>query len=233
MTFLELCRALRQEAGIPSSTNGPSTVANQTGEMKRIVDWVNNAYLDIQSMHDDWRFMRRRFEFTLTVNQREYTRQQVIAAAGLTTGIMAYVPDSMRIYLPAEGIETEWWLCHVDDWDVFRDTFLFGAHQQVTGRPRHVAVSPSVSIVFDVIPDAAYRFYGDYVTEPTLMQVDSDVPILPEWAHGIIIWHALLRYAGFEESSAQYAHAKNMYEALLYRLEERELPGICAPTPIA
>ena len=46
MTFLELCRRLARE--VDASGSGPSAVTGQTGENRRIVDWVASAWQDIQ-----------------------------------------------------------------------------------------------------------------------------------------------------------------------------------------
>ena len=63
MNFLSLCKRLRQEAGYSGS--GPSSVTNQAGESKRVVDWINDAWLDIQGMRSDWRFMLEPFSVSL------------------------------------------------------------------------------------------------------------------------------------------------------------------------
>lgn len=233
MNFLGLCKQLRQEAGIPSNVNGPTSVAGQTGEMKRIVDWVNQSYVDILSMHETWRFMRAPFQFDLTVGSRTYSKAAVKAAAGLTNDIMTYVVHSLRLYLPSEGIESEHELIHVPDWDEFRSQFLLGPGVTTSGRPRFFSIDSGDNLVFNVLPDQAYRVYGDYVIEPAYMTADADVPLLPSWSHMIIVWYALLKYAGFEESSPQYTHAMNMYESMLNRLEMRELPAIFLPDPLA
>ena len=55
MNFLQLCQRLRQETGI--SDSGPGTVTGQTGDMKRIIDWTNDAWLRLQTLRPDWFFM--------------------------------------------------------------------------------------------------------------------------------------------------------------------------------
>ncbi|RLC09555.1 MAG: hypothetical protein DRI24_21580, partial [Deltaproteobacteria bacterium] len=66
MNFLQLCKRLRQEAGLTGS--GPSTVVDQTGISKQIVDWVNTAYVDVLSQHANWHFMQDDFSFNTTAS---------------------------------------------------------------------------------------------------------------------------------------------------------------------
>jgi hypothetical protein len=56
MNYLELAQKLRRKCRV--SGTGPSAVTNQTEEYNRLLDWINEAYLEIQRMHVDWRFMR-------------------------------------------------------------------------------------------------------------------------------------------------------------------------------
>jgi hypothetical protein len=56
MTFLELCKRVRADAGISGDM---ATVLNQQGMMAKLVNWVRQADLDIQRMHTSWAFMWR------------------------------------------------------------------------------------------------------------------------------------------------------------------------------
>lgn len=70
--FLQLCQKLRQEAGIAG--NGPLTTVGQSGELGRLVDWIQQGYNDIQEKHEDWDFLRYDFSLPLTIGQSIYPR---------------------------------------------------------------------------------------------------------------------------------------------------------------
>lgn len=74
MNFLQLCQRLRQETGI--SDSGPSNVTSQTGDMKRLVDWVQDSWMRIQTLHRDWQFMW--FEDSLTDTGSEVARPDAV-----------------------------------------------------------------------------------------------------------------------------------------------------------
>ena len=72
MNNLQLCQRLRQEAGIAG--NGPATTVDQPGELGRIVNWISQAYEDIQNNDLAWRFLRWTFTLPLTYQQSTYSR---------------------------------------------------------------------------------------------------------------------------------------------------------------
>ena len=69
MNFLDLCQRLVQETGI--ADGGPATVTGQTGDMARVVDWINDSWLKIQSMRADWNWAWG--TGTATLNAGAYT----------------------------------------------------------------------------------------------------------------------------------------------------------------
>lgn len=73
-TFIQLVQRFRTEAG--ASGSGPITVVGQTGELGRLVNWLNTAWLDIQMMRRDWEWMRKSCAFTTVAGQATYTPAQ-------------------------------------------------------------------------------------------------------------------------------------------------------------
>ena len=64
MTFLELCQTVRQEVGV--SGTGPTTVLNQEGQLKVIVDFVADSDFQIQILWEDWEFLWAQYSSTLS-----------------------------------------------------------------------------------------------------------------------------------------------------------------------
>ena len=61
MNFLALCQRAAQECGVASGTaiqTALPTVVGATGSLGRIVNWVNDAWTDVQMAKDDWDWMR-------------------------------------------------------------------------------------------------------------------------------------------------------------------------------
>lgn len=91
MNYLQLCNLTRQNCGISGSDL--VTVAGQTGEMLRLTNWVNEAWMDLQTMRQDWEWMRKSMTFTTVAHQIGYTPTQI----GLTDFGM-WSRDTFRNY---------------------------------------------------------------------------------------------------------------------------------------
>ena len=76
MNFLELCRRTVEKCGISGSLTSTS---GQIGEMLRVVNWVNEAWHDIQLSQSNWDWMRYEFSFQTIAGQQEYTTAQANA----------------------------------------------------------------------------------------------------------------------------------------------------------
>ena len=74
MNYLALVNRLRQECGV--SANDLTTTVGQSGEAKRCADWINEAWLDLQTMRQDWLWMRANVAFQTVYGQSTYTPAQ-------------------------------------------------------------------------------------------------------------------------------------------------------------
>ena len=71
MNLLQLTNQTRVECGVSGPTL--SSVQNLTGESARILAWVQQAWIDVQTSKEDWLFLRETFEFNTVASQWEYT----------------------------------------------------------------------------------------------------------------------------------------------------------------
>lgn len=221
-TFLELCTQYRLEAGIDGT--GPTTVVGNTNtEYARIVNWINKAYVDIQNKHDDWHFMWSDFSFNTVAAQGDYSYDEVTGS--LTDRVARYDLCSLRYYLTSAGVAQEQHLVY-NDWRVFMDTWRLGSTRTTQGAPLYFTVDRGKGLRLSLIPDDDYTITGEYYKAAAKMAADADEPILPEEFHELLIWWAMVNYAGFEETSFQYRHAQNMVALMMPKLERQERPGI-------
>jgi hypothetical protein len=65
MTFLELCQMTARQTGTiqspPAGTALPTTVVGQVHRLQQIVEFVREAYIDIQNAHRMWRWLNSEF----------------------------------------------------------------------------------------------------------------------------------------------------------------------------
>lgn len=90
MNYLELCKRVHQELGagdgsLPGTV--PTTVTGQAGDLLRIAGWVQRAWEDIQSTHEDWLFLQREGTLATVVNQQAYTITVTSETAQTASGV--------------------------------------------------------------------------------------------------------------------------------------------------
>ena len=192
MTFLELCKRTIEKCGISGSI---ATVTGQTGESLRVVNWVDEAWRDIQGSQSNWDWMREDFSFQSVASTQSYTP----TAAG-ATDFGKWHKDTLRIYLTSTGVSDDSFLC---EWDyrTFRDLYMFGVQQ--TGKPVVFAEKPGThALLLGSIPDAVYTVYGEYQLAATAMTADADIPSMDEQFHMAIVHLARMKYAAYEAAGA-------------------------------
>lgn len=211
MNYLQLVQRLRQECDIPGS--GPSTTIGQTGEMKRLCDWINQAWVEIQEYRPDWEWMRKDMSFNTVNGTNTYSPTTI----GLTD-FASWRTDSFRIYYTATGIANQIILQQFE-YNTFRDYYLLGARTITYARPVAIAQAPNKSLVLGLVPNDVYTVSGEYFSVPVEFTADADIPAMPTRWHMAIVYKAMMKYAMFESAPEVYQQADALYSAMINRVE--------------
>ena len=230
MNFLALAQKLVEKSGM--SGNGPVSVAGQTGEMKRAVNWINEAWLNIQEMREDWDWMRGSVSFQTVAQKATYTAQEA-GIDDLAEWLMNTSVCTFRIYDTDVGVRSEIFLSYIN-YDSYRDTHMYGNMRVSYGRPIYVTVTPDMSIGLGQIPDTNnYTIVGDYFKTPSQMTSDTDVPALPSRFHMAIVYLAMVYYGEFEQDDYVRQTSKENFNAMLSRMNVAQLPEMAARGALA
>jgi hypothetical protein len=224
MTFLQICQRLRQEAGV--SGIGPASVLNQTGEMKRIVDWVNTAWEDIQLTRPNWNWMRADFSFDTTLDDYDYTA----AEAGITTRFSQWDTDTIKSFRTSVGVSNEFELGELL-YSRYRSIYLVGP--QPSGTPICFSLAPDKKLLLGPKPDGVFTVSGQYWKTPQVLAVDDDEPEMPAEFHMLIVWKALENYGYYESAPECEARGKKYGNRYMNRLELNQLPDVMMAEPLA
>lgn len=197
----------------------PSTVTDQTGRLRKLVDWVITSWNDIQIMHDDWRWMRTTYSGAVTQGTSKYT-----AASFSLTRFTKWVKDpySVTLYATASGVADEGDILFIP-WDRWR--LLYDRGTQTQNRPVHWSISPADEFCLGPVPDAAYMVRGEYIKGPQTLAANSDIPELPTRFHLIIVWHALIMMARFDEGVFQAGYAAQQFQQMMRALSRDQRPA--------
>lgn len=221
-TFLELCQSVRQECGVAGT--GPTSVENQVGILKKIVDRTARAWVDIQTSRPYWKFLRNQGSFQTVAGTRTY---DVLTALNIST-LDKFDRNNTYLYLTSTADEKNLiWM----PYDLFRARY----RTFPSGRPTRITEQPGRVLGFDTTPDAVYTVTYDYWMTPELLTENTDVPAIPEHFHDVIVWKAVMMFAGNETATDLYAYAKQMYTPMFTQLclDQGDLPQQRADYPLA
>jgi hypothetical protein len=227
MTFLQLCQRTREKCGI--SGNGPVTTASQTGELLRVVNWVNEAWEDLQNDQDTWNWMRAPFSFTTTAGKQSYSPASDLALQ--LPNFQGWHLDTLRCFNTATGPQDEQFLA---PWDYQQFRNFYEYQVRPNGRPMVAAVQPwDRSILLGNTPDDVYTVRGEYQLAARPFANDADVPGLPGEYHMLIVYGAMQKYAAYENANEVAAEAVRAYARLKGRLSQNQLMGLSFGAPLA
>lgn len=218
-SFLQIVQKTARESGTFSSV--PSGVTGQTGRNEKVVNWVIDAWTDIQNSEDQWRWQRKEFSNVLSVGTFKYT-----ALSFNLTNHSRWVddPESMTIYLTATGVSDENAL-GVISFETWR--IKYGRGTQTSQRPTEYAITPANEIAVGPAPDVVHTILGQYYQGAQVLAADADIPECPIRFHDVIAWLALMRLHAADEAAEQFTRVKeDKYEPLLNNLKRDQLPEL-------
>lgn len=230
MNLLQLCNRLILEAGMSTSASAMTTTVNQTGELARVVNWIQAAWIDIQSMHQDWQWMRKSASFATVDGQSTYT-----PGNGLDINITDFgmwTLDTARNYVTAVGNLSEIFMSYIG-YEEWRDSYQYGALRYAKSRPTVFTITPDKSIGLGTVPTGDYTVTLDYFARPSEMADDTSEPGLPSQFHLAIVWRALMMYGTFEAAIESYQRGQAEFNIMSSRLEIDRLPPIQMGGPLA
>lgn len=106
MNYLALCQKVHELIGGGPGEPGtsPTTVTGQTGELLRIVNSVNQAWIDLQLMQRDWRWMNKIGTMATVNGTRDYAITATSQAAFSLTGIVRTASTATATAAAAHGL---------------------------------------------------------------------------------------------------------------------------------
>lgn len=227
MNFLQLVNRTRQECGASGGSTPLGSAQNQLGESKRFADWVNAAWLDIQTSKDNWDWMREEFQFTLTPQKQTYTATE----AGVGSSFGNWKVDSFRLASQVDLVDEQ--LLNFLEYATFRNLYQYGSMRTTYSRPVVMTVTPGKDLAFGAVPDLAYIAVGEYYRAPASMTSDTTPPDLPERFHMAVVYRAMMYYGGYESAPEVYQRGEMEFKRLMNRLEIDQLPTLVSGAPLA
>ncbi len=236
MTFLELARRLALECGMTASASIPAAVTSQTGNLLKAVNWLGDAWNELQTSNDNWRWMRSRFTLPTVASTSEYAytdATDVIASATISRFARWIVMDPYnppKAYLTSSGIGSQYHLGFLS-WEDFQQVYRIGTEQE--GPPVHVTIDPQNNLVFGPTPNDIYTITGEYQKSPQILAANGDTPELPARFHMLLVYEAMRIYANDQVAQEVMNRAVTQGNRLLSMLQLDQLPAPRVGGPLA
>jgi hypothetical protein len=220
-TWLDLSKALRREAGVQG--DGPSSVENQQGMYANIVQWIDQAWLHVQGLHNNWDFMWA--TGTITSNgSRDYVLSPVPGRI---------YPRSIRATdgVPIDGPVVDGDIVvpkasHVDfiDWLRFNELYkLYDGSKEQPPTVMTLLPNPRGTVRFSDRVPAGWTITFEYQAEPSRFANGSAHTTIPDPYDDIVVFKGLIDYGLFYNAPEAVQHGQARYEDLLGTLRERHL----------
>ncbi|HWV16056.1 MAG TPA: hypothetical protein VN030_11565 [Cellvibrio sp.] len=195
MNFLELVKKAWRDCG--QTGDGPAAVTGVAGHQLRFVNWVREAWKDIQRESSEWSFLKIRATCTLTAGQENHTSGDLLITDLLKPlAVLIFVSDQwLPLNLIISSQSSDEWL----------------RANKSSGQPCVVYFDNGV-FSFDTLPDKNYQLRIYYKRTPQELVANTDVPICDAAYHDTITYLAKKKYALFDEDQALLTEANEAYE---------------------
>ncbi|MGQ7248289.1 phage adaptor protein [Halomonas sp. V046] len=203
MNFLQLCKRLRQEVG--AAGDGPAAVTGQHGEYQRLIDWVRQAWLEIQQEQDEWRFNWAQASIELDADFREYSPP---------VDLDRWDRSTLRVNgRPLREVA----------WSVFRDWYREDSEREW---PTDITRLPNGNLRMDSSPAQLSWLTFEYWRTPQQLVANIDQPRMPSQYHMVIVYRAMLAYALYENAPEVATAARAGETKITAEMMRRELPAV-------
>ncbi len=224
MNFIQLVIRFHEEAGIAGA--GPTSTVNQLGQHKKSINWVQQAWVDIQNKRPNWEFMREEFTFDTIAGQRDYKADDVSI-----TDLRLWDLESFLLYDKSIGETDQKKIINIS-YSYWRNVYRAQMNIRPLDRTQYLTVLPTNVIRFEPNPDIVYTIDGEYKRSSQFFIADADVPTnLPDAFHMVIVWQALKNYASSENAAEVMDQAETNFDILMNRLEIEQLPQMAEDRP--
>lgn len=196
MDFQELAKETRRLSGVGGT--GPANVEIATGMELKIVNYVSNAWIDIQTNPKSWKWMWEDYEVDLQPGPGTQPLQTILN----TREYMLVDVDNTRVetyrsYKTSLGVTDRQWMTWVP-WRQFKRRY--GVIDETANRPIQASRKPTGDLVLYPKPDDIYSIEFESFTRPQILVTNVDVPLMPSEFHMLIVYEALKRFGKAENA---------------------------------
>lgn len=226
MNRLQLVQRVHQESGL--STTAPVATLNQSGMSAKLVNFVDEAWEEIQNSETTWRFANASTGGSLISGTDTYNP---VSAWGIAAEPARWIQDwrAAYVYRTADGLGSRQFLTYLP-WEQFRGMNI----PVVSGTPIYWTVQPDGDVQYFPRPNVAgLASVHEFYAANQMLAADGDIPRCPVKFHLAIAWCAVKLYCGHDNAAELYGHAAKQADQYMDRMRASELPQMGSPGALA
>lgn len=202
MNYLLLVQELWRESG--SGGRMPTTVLNQVGESLRLVNWIRQADVYIQSLYTDWNFLWAQSSFTTVDGVFIYSAAEPVGKFDRDTWKIRGERVACHEYIDVKG----------------------QARDATSGVPYQVVLLPDRTIRVDGNPNDEYLVEYDYFGATRQMELANEaLSLIPAEFRWAIVGKALMDYARYENAPEVMTQGETLFNQWIVALTSAHAPG--------
>lgn len=183
-----MCRRVILESGVSNVTLG--TTLNQYGEAANFVNWVDDAWEEVQELFN-WPSLWERAILAVPSGASSVDGGLPVWRYDTTEGVTR-IGDAPLVFLP------------YSDFKVMYRTVQPGV-------PSAWTIQPNRTLALNAVVESETPVTVERFNLPGRFTQDDSVPALPAGHHMMIVWRALMMYGGFDEAGAAYQRGASEY----------------------
>lgn len=184
--------------------------------------WLASAWLDIQRIVPNWKFLHRSTEWSTVAGHATYTPRE----CGIQDGQFGFWEEEPRWRVRrTSDPNQEWELLRIPQYTDWYNLYQRGATRTTTGMPTVYAIAPDKSVCLGMVPEAGYTIRAEYYRAPQQLVHAGDIPDLPSWHDPmIIVYRAMMWFGRYRAASEVYEQGMLEYRRLLNALMDDQVP---------
>jgi len=206
-TVIELVRTLRLLSGMQGT--GPTTIVDAQGVEQVLVQFVKDAYTDIQNLRVEWTHLENSRTFSTVAGKSTYTYLEIFG-----TATPNFKKANLQSFIITDSNGKKYYLRYLDP-EVFEARYLNDTGIQ--GLPTEFTIDTAAqTMTFKSVPRGVFSVKFRYWEKPEVLTSDTQTPKLPSHFHNLILYKALSKVA-------VYLNAPHLYQE--YAAETAKMEG--------
>lgn len=231
MNFLQLCQFAHRQLAVGGEwvNQMPGDVAVPYGPIAELVACVNDAYKDVQSEQNLWRFRTAQGTLALPNGTQSISKATIQASIPLYERMLPFVSNGGRYIRSYDSVvgSSQSSYCFYMPYQRWRGWRDFGSIP--SGQPQHHTFRPDETLELYPISDtqnsnaSTYVLAFDYLRTVDVLSGNTAVPIFPTEWHEAIAWRAVYYFATSRKDAVARQTAKVEWERVMNALRRTEL----------